>query len=120
MGTVTEVVGLAFLGIIALSCVVQTALILKATRNVADLQVRFEENVRPALERMAEVTRNLEQITDVAARQLPELEAAVEEATDRLRNAGAPLARLFATGSALMGVFRAVRPGGIAARLLRK
>jgi len=116
-----EIVGLVFLGIIAVSCVVQTAMLLKTARNIADWQVRFEENVRPQLERMAVVTRNLEQITDAAARQIPQLEAAVQETTDRLRHVGAPMARLFATGSALMGLFRAVRPAGrLATRLLRR
>lgn len=116
-----EVVGLVFLGIIALSCLVQTAMLLKTARAITDWQVRFEENVRPQLERMDQVTRNLEQITDAAARQIPEIEAAVEETTERLRHVGAPIAGLFATGSALMGLFKAMTPAGrLAARLLRK
>lgn len=116
-----EVVGLIFLGIIALSCLVQTAMLLKTARSIADWQVRFEENIRPQLERMDQVTRNLEEITDAAARQIPEIEAAVAETTERLRHAGAPLARLFATGSALLGLFKAVGPAGrLATRLLRK
>lgn len=116
-----EVVGLVFLGIIAVSCLVQTAMLLKTARNIADWQVRFEENVRPQLERMDRVTRNLEQITDAAARQIPEIEAAVEETTERLRHVGAPVARLFATGTALMGLLKALSPAGrLATRLLRR
>ncbi len=91
--------GVVFLGIIAASSLVQAAVMLGLARagrrlgqRLDDLQKRIDRDLRPGLENLNRVTRNLAEISDVAAYQtrrvaeaLSDGLARLEEATDALQ-----------------------------------
>lgn len=91
--------GVTFLGVIALASALQAVLIValllygrRLARRLDELQDRLEREIRPALDGLTRVTRNLGEVSDLAvlqARRLDELVAntvgKVEEATDLLR-----------------------------------
>ena len=68
---------MVFLGTIALASVVQTALLIGAAVALLRAQARAHAELAPHLERAAQVTARLHEISEAAARQLPELELTV-------------------------------------------
>ena len=91
--------GVTFLGVIALASALQAVLIValllygrRLARRFDELQDRLEREIRPALDGLTRVTRNLGEVSDLAvlqARRLDDLVAdtvgKVEEATDLVR-----------------------------------
>ena len=91
--------GVVFLGIIAVGSLLQSALIIglmlegkKLTKRVGDLQDRIEHEIKPSLDHVARVTRNLAEVSDLAvlqARRVDHLLAdtieKVEETTTLIR-----------------------------------
>lgn len=71
-----DTVGVVFLGLIALSSLVQGVLLLllargglRLSKRIQDLQTRIESEVKPILDDVNAVTRNVTQVTDLAAAQ---------------------------------------------------
>lgn len=91
--------GLAFLGVIALASAVQAVFIVglmvygrRMARRLDELQDRLEREIRPSLEALSRVTRNLGEVSDLAvlqARRLDDLLAdtvgKIEEGTELVR-----------------------------------
>jgi hypothetical protein len=92
--------GVVFLGIIAFGSLVQAAFLIKLalegrelSRRLAELQERVDRDLRPALEGLARVTRNLAEVSDLAviqARRVDDLLAdtveKIESTTSIVRN----------------------------------
>lgn len=91
--------GVTFLGVIALASAVQAVFIVglmlygrRLARRLDEFQDRLEREIRPTLDGLTQVTRNLSEVSDLAvlqARRLDDLVAdtvgKVEEATDLVR-----------------------------------
>ena len=83
--------GVTFLGVIALSSLVQTAFLVRLVmagrrlgRRIDELQKRVDQDIRPGLENLTRVTRNLAEISDVAARETQRIAEVVGSTLDRL------------------------------------
>jgi hypothetical protein len=68
--------GVVFLGIIALGSLIQSAFLVRIalagrelSRRLAELQERVDRDLRPTLENLSRVTRNLAEVSDVAVLQ---------------------------------------------------
>src|SRR5262245_29696274 len=94
-----DTVGVVFLGLIALSSLVQGGLLLmlardglKLGRRIQDLQARIEREVKPILDDVNAVSRNVSQVSDLAAAEarriqdvIAETARKVEETRDEIR-----------------------------------
>ena len=109
-----------FLGAIALASVVQAALLVgfaivgyRLARRADDLGQRVHAELLPHLERVAEINANLEELTEAAVRQIPEIEATVQETAQRVRHASEVAERLFvkpmAAAAMAFALFRGFR-----------
>jgi predicted PurR-regulated permease PerM len=114
---------LVFLGVIALSSLVQAAFLVGLARAGMDLakqvsawEDRFEREIRPAIANVTQVAENLSQITDGVLRQIPEIEAVVQETSQSVRRLGQavdrfvlrPLAPVTATAFLIAAARRAL------------
>ena len=71
-----ETWGVVFLGIIAVGSLIQSAFLVRIalagrelSRRVAELQERVDRDLRPTLDNLSRVTRNLAEVSDVAVLQ---------------------------------------------------
>jgi hypothetical protein len=116
-----DTVGVVFLGVIALSSLIQGALLLMLARDglrlskrIQDLQARVEAEIRPIVADVNAVARNLSQVSDLAAAQAQRLQDViaetvrkVEETRDEVRAVLAhPIAALGDAVAFLKGVRR--------------
>lgn len=110
------------LAVIALSSLVQGAILVglawggrKLTQQVNELQGRVDRDLRPALDSLSRLSRNLSETSDLAVVQVRRVEAFLGEAFDRIedtrrqiqRAARVPLGAL----DRVNAVFRSVRRG---------
>ena len=86
--------GLVFLGLIALSSLVQGLFLLglgwgglKLMRRIQELQSRVEDELKPALASVSRITRNVSEVGEVASAQTQRLEALVEHTLARVDEA---------------------------------
>jgi hypothetical protein len=114
--------GVAFLGVIALASALQSVFIVgllvygrRLARRLDEFQQRLEREVRPTLDGLAQVTRNLGEVSDLAvlqARRLDDLVAdtvvKVEEATDLVRRV---VVRPLGPLAEVAAIFKGVRRG---------
>jgi hypothetical protein len=112
----SDSLGLFFLGAIALSSLVQAALLVGfaiVTYRLAGRADALRAEMRPHLERVAEISANVEELSQAAVRQIPEIEATVQETAQRIRHAGEVAERIFvkpmAAGAMAFALFRAFR-----------
>jgi hypothetical protein len=118
-----EPLALVFLGVIALSSLLQAVFLVGLARAGMDLakrvaawEDRFEKEVRPAIANVTHIAENVSQITDGVLRQIPEIEAAVLETSERVRRLGQavdrfvlrPLAPVTATAFLIAAARRAL------------
>jgi hypothetical protein len=96
-----ELFTVTLLGVIAVASLVQAVLLLglaragiDLARRVAAWEERFEWDVRPAIEDLRHVAKNAGRITDGIVRQMPAVEALVQETSHRVRSAGEAVDRL--------------------------
>ena len=85
---------LVFLGVIALSSLVQGAFLvflglsgLKLARKVAEIQESVDRELRPALDNMHKVTENLASVSEIATEQARRVEMLVAETVARVEAA---------------------------------
>ncbi len=78
--------GVVFLGVIALSSVVQAVFLLglaaegkKLSRRLDDLQQRLDREMRPALDQLSRISRNLGEISDLAVLQARRVDDLVQD-----------------------------------------
>jgi hypothetical protein len=81
-----DTVGVVFLGLIALSSLVQGTLLLilargglRLSKRIQDLQARVEAEVKPILDDVNAVARNVSQVSDLAAAQAQRLQDVIAE-----------------------------------------
>jgi len=86
-----DTVGVVFLGLIALSSLIQGVLLLllargglRLTKRIQDLQTRIEIEVKPILEDVNVVTANVSQVTDLAAAQARRIQDVIAETTRKI------------------------------------
>jgi hypothetical protein len=86
-----DTVGVVFLGLIALSSLVQGTLLillarggLRLSRRVQDLQMRMEREVKPILDDVNAVAANVALVSDLAAAQARRFQDVIAETTRRV------------------------------------
>jgi hypothetical protein len=86
-----ETWGPVFLGIIALSSVVQAAFLIglalegrKLGKRVAELQERIERDLRPSLENLVRVSRNVAEVTDLAVLQARRVDGLLADTIEKI------------------------------------
>lgn len=114
--------GLAFLGIIALCGLVQTAAIIVLTvgglrlfRQVQEIDRRIERDLLPTLEHVARTTKNLAEISDRAKAQAVRADVIVGDLLARVEDLGATVSGFVGRQTDWLGdiaaLFRGVRRG---------
>lgn len=109
-----------FLGAMAVASLVQVGLLVgfavvgyRVLRRADDLGKRVQSELQPHLERVAEINANLEELSSAAVRQIPEIEATVQETAERIRHASEVAERLFvkpmAAAAMAFALFRGFR-----------
>lgn len=83
--------GVVFLGVIAVATVVQVAFTvglalggLRLFRRVEELQTRIERDVKPALDHLSRITRNVAEVTDLATLQARRIDYFLADTVDKL------------------------------------
>ena len=83
--------GVAFLGVIALASVVQAVFLIGLARagrrlaeRVDELQDRIDRDLRPSLESLSRITRNLAEVSDVAALQARRVDDLLADTIDKV------------------------------------
>jgi hypothetical protein len=86
-----ESLGLVFLGLIALSSLVQGLFLLglgwgglRLMRRIEELQGRVEDELKPALASVSRITRNVSEVSEIASAQAERVEALVEHTLARV------------------------------------
>jgi hypothetical protein len=94
--------GVAFLGVIALGSLVQTAFLIgilvmgrRLGRRVDEMQGRFEREMRPSLDSLSRVTRNLAEVSDLATLQARRIDEALADTLDKVQEATSNVHRFF-------------------------
>ena len=87
-------VGLTFLGVIALSSLVQSAFLIglavggrRLARRIDEVQRRIDRDLQPTLENMARITRNLAEVSDLATLQARRVDDLVADTIDKIEEA---------------------------------
>jgi hypothetical protein len=127
--------GLVFLGVIAFASLVQGVFLvglalggLRLARRVGEIQKNVEAEIRPAVDDVSRLARNLATVSEIATTQAQRLEAAVAHTVNRVEDARAqvrgmaarPLDSFRDVSAILKGVRRGLdvyqRLGGLAAQ----
>jgi len=127
--------GLVFLGVIALSSLVQGLFLLglgwgglKLMRRVQELQGRVESELRPAMASVSRITQNVSELSEVASVQVQRVETLVDHTLQRVEDTKAqvreamsvPLGGLVEVSALLKGFRRGLdvyqRLGGLEAQ----
>jgi hypothetical protein len=116
-------VGLVFLGVIALSSLVQGAFLvllgiggLRLARRLGELQKSVDREFRPALDNLSRVTQNLATVSEIATDQAQRVEVLVNDTVARIEDTRVqvqravlrPLDSLRDVGAILKGVRRGI------------
>jgi len=127
--------GLVFLGVIALASLVQGLFLvglalggLRLVRRVGEIQQTVEKDIRPAIDDVSRLARNLASVSEIATAQAERLETVVAHTVSRVQDAraqvsgavGQPFESLRDVGAILKGVRRGLdvyqRLGGLTAQ----
>jgi hypothetical protein len=130
-----ESLGLVFLGLIALSSLVQGLFLLglgwgglKLMRRIQELQSRVEDELRPAVASISRITLNVSEVSEAASAQVQRVEALVDHTLVRVEETKAqvrealsiPLGGLVQVSALLKGFRRGLdvyqRLGGLEAQ----
>jgi hypothetical protein len=86
-----ETWAVVFLGVIALTSLVQSAFLLglalqgrRLARRVTEVQERFERDLRPSLEGLSRITRNLAEVSDLAVLQARRIDGALADTIEKI------------------------------------
>jgi len=81
----------AFLGVIALSSLVQAVFLIgmalqgrRLARRVGELQARLEQDIQPSLAHLSRVARNAAEVSDIAVLEARRIDVVLADVTDRL------------------------------------
>jgi ElaB/YqjD/DUF883 family membrane-anchored ribosome-binding protein len=105
-----DTVGVVFLGVIALSSLIQGALLLmlargglRLTRRIQDLQTRIEREVKPILDDVNAVSRNVAQVSDLASAQVHRIQDVIAETTRKIEDTREEIKAVLAHPVAALG-----------------
>jgi hypothetical protein len=83
--------GVVFLGIIAVASVVQSAFLIglmlegkKLSKRVADMQDKIEREIKPSLDNVTRVTRNLAEVSDLAVLQARRVDGLLADTIEKV------------------------------------
>jgi hypothetical protein len=86
-----ETWGVVFLGLIALGSLVQTAFLVRIalagrelSQRLAELQERVDRELRPTLDNLSRVTRNLAEVSDVAVLQVRRVDDLLADTIEKI------------------------------------
>ena len=86
-----EGLGVAFLGVIALSSLVQAGFLIglalnarRVGRRVDEMQQRLDRDLRPVLDSLSRISRNLAEVSDTAVLQARRLEDLVADSVEKI------------------------------------
>ena len=105
-----DTVGVVFLGVIALSSLIQGALLLilargglRLSKRIQDLQARIEREVKPIVDDMNAVARNVSQVSDLAAAQAHRLQDVIAETARKVEETRDEIKVVLAHPAAALG-----------------
>jgi hypothetical protein len=88
-----EGLGVGFLGIIALSSLVQAAFIIglalnarRLGRRVEEMHQRMDRDLRPTLESLSRISRNLAEVSDTAVLQARRIDGLIADTVDKIED----------------------------------
>jgi hypothetical protein len=88
-----EGVGVGFLGVIALSSLVQAAFLIglalsarRLGRRVEEIQQRVDRDLRPTLESLSRISRNLAEVSDTAVIQARRVDALIADTVEKIED----------------------------------
>lgn len=122
--------GVVFLGVIALSSLVQAGFLIglarggrRLARRFDELQARFERDVRPGLENLTRISRNVAEVSDLAVLQARRIDGLIADTVEKIEETTAQLRRVIVRPlGPLMDIaafFRGLRRGFQVYRQLR-
>jgi hypothetical protein len=90
-----------FLGVIALSSLVQAAFLIglavggrRLARRLDEMQARIDREIRPSLDNLSRITRNLAEIADLATLQARRMDDFLADTVDKLEEATSTIQRV--------------------------
>ncbi len=93
--------GVVFLGVIALSSMVQAFFLLgvaregkRLVRRLDELQAQIDREIRPSLDQLARIARNLGEISDLAVLQARRIDDLVEDTVGKIEETTSVIRRL--------------------------
>jgi len=105
-----DTVGVVFLGLIALSSLIQGALLvmlarggLRLSRRIQELQSRMETEIKPILDDVSAVSANVSQISDLAAVQAQRIQTLVADTTRKIEETREEIRGVLAHPAAALG-----------------
>jgi hypothetical protein len=104
-----DTMGIVFLGVIALSSLIQGALLLmlargglRLTRRIQDLQSRVETEIKPILDDVNAVARNVSQVSDLATSQALRIQGVIAETARKVEETRDEIKGVFAQPAAAL------------------
>jgi hypothetical protein len=92
---------IVFLGVIALSSLVQAAFLIglavggrRLARRIDELQTRMEREIRPSLDNLSRISRNFAEITDLATLQARRIDDVLADTVDKIEEATSVIRRV--------------------------
>ncbi len=93
--------GLTFLGVIALSSLVQAAFVIylavagsRLARRLDEVQKRIDREIQPALQDFSRITRNLAEVSDLATLQARRIDDLLADTVDKIEDATSLIKRV--------------------------
>ena len=90
-----------FLGVIALSSLVQAAFLIgvavsgrKLARRIDEMQTRIDREIRPSLDNLSRISRNVAEITDLATLQARRVDDLLADTVDKIEEATSVIRRV--------------------------
>ena len=111
-----------FLGILALSSLAQTLFLIvlalesrRAAARVSELQQRVEKDLRPSLESLARISKNMAELSELGVLQARRIDAALADALDKFEDTAEQLRKFvvkpLAPLAEILAILKGVRRG---------
>jgi hypothetical protein len=105
-----DTVGVVFLGVIALSSLIQGALLLmlargglRLSKRIQDLQARLEAEIKPIMDDVNAVARNVSQVSDLATAQAHRIQDVIADTVQKVEETREEIKLVLAHPAAALG-----------------
>lgn len=105
-----DTVGVVFLGVIALSSLIQGALLLmlargglRLSKRIQDLQARVEAEIKPIMDDVSAVARNVTQVSDLATAQAHRIQDVIADTVQKVEETREEIKLVLAHPAAALG-----------------